>query len=289
MQQRLAVLVTGASSGLGRAIVQRLATSPGLEVIATVRKAADGTSLRQEIPQVTVLRLDVAIPEQVAEAARELGERLKGRGLFALVNNAGICVPGPVEHVPLDEWRKQFEVNVFGQIALTQAMLPLLRSFAERHATRGARIVMMSSILGRVGQPMLTPYTSSKAALESISDGLRLELEQQHIHVSLVEPGAIQSEIWRKSQDEVGAIPREHPMHAHYGVLLDAASKAAEDAAQHAIPASAVADVVEHCLHAPTPPTRVLVGRDAKVGALAKRFLPDRWFDRQLKKMLKVP
>jgi NAD(P)-dependent dehydrogenase (short-subunit alcohol dehydrogenase family) len=288
MKQRRAVLVTGASSGLGRAIAKRLARSGELEVIATVRKEADGESLQKEAPELDVLQLDVTNAEQIAEAATELGGHLRDRGLFALVNNAGVAVVGPVEHVALDDWRRQFEVNLFGQIAMTQAMLPLLRNFASRHTARGARIVMMSSIAGRVGQPMLTPYTASKAALESVSDGLRIELDPQNIRVSLVEPGAIQSEIWRKSQTDVEAISDAHPLRVHYGPLFDAVAHFATEAARDAIPATEVARVVEQCLTATRPPIRVLVGRDAKFGALAKRFLPDRLFDRQLKKMLRV-
>lgn len=288
MKQRRAVLVTGASSGLGRAIAKRLSRSPELEVIATVRKEADGDSLQAEVPELDVLQLDVTNAEQIAEAAKELGEHLRDRGLFALVNNAGVAVVGPVEHVAMDDWRRQFEVNLFGQIAVTQAMLPLLRNFASRHVARGSRIVMISSIAGRVGQPMLTPYTASKAALESVSDGLRIELGKQNIRVSLVEPGAIQSEIWRKSQSDVEAISDAHPLRVHYGELFDAVAKAAEEAARDAIPASEVARAVEKCLTETRPPTRILVGRDAKIGAMAKRFLPDRMFDRVLKRMLKV-
>ncbi|MFT3785187.1 MAG: SDR family oxidoreductase [Tepidisphaeraceae bacterium] len=289
MKPKHAVLVTGASTGLGRAIVKHLSKRIDLEVIATVRKEADGDSLQKEIPELDVLQLDVTNPEQIAEAAKELGAHLVDRGLFGLVNNAGIAVFGSVEHVTLDDWRRQFEVNFFGQIALTQVLLPLLRTFSAKHARRTARIVNMSSIAGRVGQPMLTPYTASKAALESMSDGLRIELRRQGIDVSLIEPGAIQSEIWRKSEADVEQIPASHPMRARYGEEFDAVVRAALDAASGAIPAVEVARAVERCLDQNRrPPTRLLVGRDAKLAAFAKRFMSDRFFDRQLIKMLKL-
>jgi NAD(P)-dependent dehydrogenase (short-subunit alcohol dehydrogenase family) len=180
----------------------------------------------------------------------------------------------------VDEWRRQFEVNFFGHIAVTQAMLPLLRVFASAKAgPLPARIVMMSSIAGRIGQPILGPYCSSKSALEAMSDALRLELHRQGIGVSLVEPGAIKSDIWRKGQEEAAAKDLGDPMAAPYRELVRGITLAAARAESAAIPSAAVARVVERCLTAGRPPIRVLVGRDAKLAAAAKAVVPLRFID----------
>src|SRR3954471_419193 len=177
------VLVTGASSGIGRATALELARR-GATVLAGVRDPADGEALG---PSVIPLRLDVTDAGHVAAA----GEEAARRGLDALVNNAGIAVTGPLEYLPLDELRRQLEVNAVAQLAVTQACLPALR------ASRG-RIVNMSSISGRMALPLYGPYAASKYALEALSDSLRLELRGTGVDVVLIEPGAIRTPIWER-------------------------------------------------------------------------------------------
>jgi len=273
------VLITGASTGIGRACALHLARI-GFAVLAGVRKPADGESLERDAGGgVTGIRIDVADLASIAAAAERVRGIVGDDGLCGLVNNAGIVVAGPVEFVSLEDWRRQFEVNFFGQIAVTQAMLPLLRQHVATHGPGAARIVMMSSIAGKVGQPIVSPYSSSKFSLESMSDGLRIELKPQGIHVCLIEPGAIDTPIWGKGAAHEQGVSPDTSARVLYGAMIDGIMERARHAAETAIPAQRVADAVAACLTRPTPRIRTLVGRDAKMAALARRWLPDRWFD----------
>jgi NAD(P)-dependent dehydrogenase (short-subunit alcohol dehydrogenase family) len=274
------VLITGCSSGIGRACAFYLAAR-GYSVLAGVRKASDAAQFESR-EAIRGIVLDVTNSQQITAAAQTVHEVAGEDGLAGLVNNAGIGVVGPVEFVPLEEWRRQMEVNLLGQIALTQAMLPMLRQHAEQHGT--ARIVMIGSIAGRIGQPMMGPYCASKRALAALCDVLRLELRPQGIQTSLIEPGAIQSEIWQKGQEAAANVdPSARKL---YGTLIDGIARAANQAAAGAIPAQRVARVVERCLTRRRAPTRTLVGKDAKVGAILKAWLPDRWFDALISRMV---
>jgi NAD(P)-dependent dehydrogenase (short-subunit alcohol dehydrogenase family) len=242
---RPAVLITGASTGLGRACAIHVVRE-GWLVFAGVRSERDARAVESDARQdagakgeLVPVMLDVTSAQHIAGAD----------GLRGLVNNAGVGVFGPVEFVSIDDWRRQFEINFFGQIAVTQAMLPLLRTAAAgagpRAASAGtARIVLMSSIAGLVGQPILGPYSASKRALESLGDTLRLELASQRIEVSLVEPGAIRSEIWRKGQEAAQPVPQDTPMGRLYGRAVESVRAKAAIAERDAIPAERVAKVV---------------------------------------------
>jgi NAD(P)-dependent dehydrogenase (short-subunit alcohol dehydrogenase family) len=184
MSSRPAVVVTGASSGMGNAIALHLAER-GFTVFAAVRKQRDAQALAGSAGVVPIL-VDVTDERAIREAAATVGAAVGNAGLFALVNNAGIAVTAPIELVPLDELRRQFEVNVFGQVAVTQAFLPLLR------AARG-RIVNIGSVGAKFALPFASPLNASKAAFELISDALRIELRPWGIHVVLVSPGSIRT------------------------------------------------------------------------------------------------
>lgn len=297
------VLITGASTGIGRCCALRLAAR-GFCVWAGVRRDSDGAALESEHQSkrtgheagqdsargsLRAVRLDVTDTSSIAAARTLIADATgssadHGPGLFALINNAGIGVAGPVEFVLLDDWRRQFEVNVIGQIAMTQAFLPLLRRHVAAlggpvAAPSGARILMISSIAGLVSQPVLAPYCASKFALEAISDSLRIELASQGIRTSLIEPGAVQSEIWRKGKEEVERIDPNHPGLAIYGEMVAAVSKLALKAGEHAIPTIRAAQVIERCLNARRPRARYLVGPDAKAGAFFKQIIPTRLWD----------
>ncbi len=287
---RPAVLITGASTGLGRACAMRLVRD-GWLVFAGVRSERDARAVESDARQdasspgeLVPVMLDVTNPQHIADAAATIKSRVGAAGLRGLVNNAGVGVFGPVEFVTIDQWRRQFEVNLFGQIAVTQAMLPMLRAAAadpgkSRTRASTARIVLMSSIAGLVGQPILSPYSASKRALESLGDSLRLELASQRIEVSLIEPGAIRSEIWRKGQESSQPIATDTPMGRLYGRAVENVRAAAARAERDAIPAERVAKVVHKCLTARRAPTRVLVGRDATLAAIVKHVLPTRLWD----------
>jgi short-subunit dehydrogenase len=195
--------------------------------------------------------------------------------LSGLVNNAGIAVSGPVEYLPIEEVRKQLEVNFIGQVAVTQAFLPLLRR------SRG-RVVNIGSVGGEVALPFLSPYAASKHAMEGFSDSLRREVERLGVHVSVVRPGAIQSSIWERGNAAADEVLASVPPEALevYGDAVRGARAAANKRAQQAIPAQEVADVVEHALTSDKPKTRYVVGRTGKAMVKLERWLPDRVFDR---------
>jgi NAD(P)-dependent dehydrogenase (short-subunit alcohol dehydrogenase family) len=279
-QQRGAVVVTGASSGIGEACARRLA-GLGFEVFAGVRKDEDGERLRQQIAGVTPLRIDVTDAHSIKAAAATVNEATGGR-LAGLVNNAGIAVPAPIEHQPIDDFRHQIEVNLIGQVAVTQAFLPQLR------AARG-RIVNVSSIGGKVAVPLLGAYAASKFALEGLSDTLRRELRPWRIEVSVIEPGTIATPIWDKGIASGEELQGTMPPAAQrdYGELIATVRTASEQGARTGLPPDAVAKDVAHALTAKKPRTRYLVGREAKSRGTAARYLPDRFLDRAIARVMR--
>lgn len=267
------VLITGASTGIGLYLAERLA-GEGWRVFAGCRQAQDATRLQSlHATGVIPVMLDVTRDESIAAGRAALQATVGEHGLDALINNAGVAVAGPVEAVPLEEWRRQFDVNVLGVIAITQAMLPLVR------IARG-RIVMMSSISGLLAYPMLGPYSASKHALEALSDSLRLELAPEGIGVTLIEPGQIRTPIWEKS---IGEVVRreaawEPALRQRYGALAASVSREARRSSAAAPDAGIVWQAVSRTLNAARPPPRILVGAGAKFGWLLSR-LPCRWRD----------
>lgn len=245
----------------------------------------DGDALKARASaRLQPILLDVTDGASIEQARQAVAGLVGPRGLAGLVNNAGIAVAGPLEAVPIADLRRQFEVNVIGQVAVTQAFLPLLRQ------GRG-RIVNMGSIAGRAAMPVMGPYSASKFALEALTDALRLEVQQWGIQVSIVEPGAIATPIWTKSgakAEELEATTTEDMKALYAGVIAGVRVRVAEAAAR-AIPPEAVAQAVEHALTAARPKTRYLVGRDAKVRALMIKLLPDRWSDRLMTRILNLP
>jgi NAD(P)-dependent dehydrogenase (short-subunit alcohol dehydrogenase family) len=262
-------LVTGASTGIGRACVTHL-TGLGFEVLAGVRSESDAP------PASEAVRLDVTSADDIDAAARRVGPRLD-----ALVNNAGIAVNGPIEVLPVEEWRRQLEVNVIGQVAVTRALLPALLS------ARG-RIVNISSISGRFALPMVAPYAASKFALEAVSDCLRREVGPLGVRVACVEPGAIATPVWGKSRAEGERLVAEMPADARrrYDGLINAVRREAARMEREGLPPAAVAEVVGHALTARRPRTRYVVGREARMRAVAARLLPDRALDALVRRAL---
>lgn len=278
-----AVVVTGASTGIGRACALRMAEK-GFDVFAGVRKPEDGESLRAEGGErITPLILDVTDKDTIAAAAATVREAVGDRGLAGLVNNAGVSVAGPVEFVPLDALRWQFEVNLIGQVAVTQAFLPLIRQ-----AT--GRIVNVTSVGGRVAHAFLSPYSGSKYALEAVSDALRRELHEWGIHTAAVEPGSIRTEIWRKGEEGADTTMGQLGPEGRklYGPAMERLREFAAKLGERGDPPEAVADVVEHALTARRPKTRYVVGREAKIQVALKALLPDRGFDAIERRMLRL-
>lgn len=277
------VLITGASTGIGAACAIGCAER-GMIVFAGVRdlKACDALQARAG-DAIIPLELEVTDVDSIKRAAEVVARRVGDAGLYGLVNNAGIAIGSPLELIPIAQLRRQLEINVIGQIAVTQAMLPLLRR------ARG-RIVNMGSIAGRGTIPMMGPYSASKHALEALTDALRLELYPWGIEVSIIEPGAIATPIWDKSLRI--SLDVEAEMSAEgkklYGAAAQRIREAVGHAAARAIPADAVGKAVLHALTAKQPKTRYLVGRDAKLRAVMLRWLPDRLQDWILKQVLNL-
>ena len=281
------VLVTGSSTGIGKACALHLAQT-GFSVIAAVRRPTDGEQLQSLSKNLRPIQLDIASSESIVAATKQIAEITGDSGLTGLVNNAGIGVLGPVEFVTPEDWRRQFEVNVVGHVAITQNMLPLLRRHVARQGRNSARIVFIGSIAGRVTIPTLGPYSASKHAIAAVAAALRMELREQGILVSLLEPGAIQSEIWRKGDDFASSIPADAPARQLYGKVIEAVIRTSQASAADAIPADRVARLVHHCMISSNPPRRKVVGRDAIFAAILRRMVPEKWFDKILYSILKV-
>src|ERR1700741_2031919 len=194
------VVVTGASTGIGWASA-KLLLDKGFRVFGSVRKEADAERLRGEFgANFTPLLFDITDEAAVLAAAREVRASLNGETLAGLVNNAGIAVPGPVLGFCADQFRRQMDVNVIGPIIATQAFGPLLGSDPSLKGPKG-RIVMISSVAGKNGNPLTSAYSASKPALEGLSESLRRELMLFGIDVVIVAPGAVRTPIWSKAEE----------------------------------------------------------------------------------------
>lgn len=266
------VLITGASRGIGRAIAERLAGS-GWDVYAGVRRAEDAPA------GVTPVILDVTDAEQVGALDSKLPT-----GLDAVVNNAGIVVDGPLEAIALDDLRRQLEVNVTGQLAVTQAVLPRLRD------SRG-RIVFISSMSGRIATPWTGAYNASKFALEGMADALRIELRPWRIKVSLVEPAATDTAMWQDALTQLeattSAMSDEH--RRLYAAHIKGMTRATKVIQKQAVPAEHVVRAVERALNDRRPKARYPVGAPAKLQAAMNAMTPTSLMDASLATMTGVP
>jgi NAD(P)-dependent dehydrogenase (short-subunit alcohol dehydrogenase family) len=269
------VLVTGASTGIGEATVLHL-RELGFEPIAAVRKDEDAKRLEGQ--GVRTARIDVTDADQIAAAREALGDE----PLAGLVNNAGIAVAAPLEFIPIDKLRQQLEINLIGQVAVTQAFLPALRR------ARG-RIVNVSSIGGRVALPLVSAYNASKFGLEGLSDSLRRELRGQGVDVIVIEPGGVKTPIWNKGQRLADEMLEDVPPEAErlYGRMIETVrAETAKIEQERGMEPCEVAETIGTALTASRPRTRYLVGRDAKSRAWMAKLLPDRVMDRLIGRAL---
>jgi len=277
------ILITGASTGIGEACTLHFA-GLGWQVFAGVRRDQDGDRLKASADGLVLpVEMDVTDLASVERGVKAIGAELNGAGLTALVNNAGIAVGGPVEYVPLEEWRRQLEVNVIGQIAVTQAVLPMLR----RSGARG-RIVFMGSIGGRMASPLIAPYSASKHAIEAIGEAMRHELASTGIRTVVIEPGAVRTPIWDKGQSAADDIEASMPPEAleRYGSAVSDLRRAMTFQARTGVGPEVVARVVEKAVTSSRPRPRYLVGRDAKMMATVARLLPDGVRDATMRRVM---
>ena len=277
-------VVTGASSGIGHATARHL-DSLGFTVLAGVRSDEAAQRLAAEgSERLRPLIVDVTDAKSIATAAEEVREATAASVLSALVNNAGVAVSAPLELVPIDQLRHQLEVNVIGQVAVTQALLPMLRE------ARG-RIVNVSSIGGRIALPLAGPYAASKFALEAITDSLRRELHHLGVDVIAIEPGGVKTPIWGKGTKSADAMladvdPEVESLYADLTKALRAEAHRIDT--ETGIEPMEVAEAIGRALTASRPRTRYLVGRDAKLRDKVARVLPDRAFDALIARTLKA-
>jgi len=264
------IVVTGASTGIGRASSLRLAQR-GYSVLAGIRNAAVLEAIRKDSPaNLHPIWLDVTRPESIADAKAAVG----AAPLAGLINNAGVAMMGPVELVAIDEWREQFEVNVIGLVRVTQAFLPALR------LAKG-RVVNIGSIAGRSPLPGSGPYDASKFAIEAITDSLRMELRASGVSVSLIEPGAVATPLWQKALANAKSLrSRAEPnTYERYARLMANLEREAMQSLRKAMPVERIARVVERAMTARRPKARYVIGADARMW-LSLNLLPDRLRDR---------
>lgn len=258
--------MTGASTGIGFDASREL-VAHGFHVFGTVRREEDAAAL--ERMGVTPLLLDVTDQASIRAARDQVSRLLGAASLAGLVNNAGISGGGPIELLELDEFRRMFEVNVLGTIAVTQLFLPLLKQ------ARG-RIVNISSVSGQIAPPFMAPYAASKFALEAISDCMRRELAAFGVDVIVIQPGIIHTPIWKKGAEQDMSRFEDTPYHR----VLERMRENAASVAQHALPPSQVSRAILHALTARRPAPRIPVVRNRWLHRL-RCWVPDRVRDRR--------
>ena len=278
------IVITGCSSGFGRVTALHLARN-GWRVFATVRSEADQASLLVEAmaqglhERLTPVLCDITDEAHVQGLARTVSEATSR--LDALLNNAGTAYPAPVELLSLDDLRAQFEVNVVAQVAVTQALLPLLK------AARGM-IINVSSQGGRVAFPLLGPYHASKFALEAMSDSMRVELAPFGVRVVVVEPGSSPTAIWETSlQRALQGLTRRGVDASAYQLLIDSVRRGFVSLAKNGFPPQKFADLVLKILNTPHPRARYALPLRARLTMAARRFMPDEMWDRIVRQVLK--
>lgn len=269
--QGLAV-VTGASTGIGAATARELARR-GFHVLAGVRRDRDADAIRG--PGVEPMIVDITDADQIHALADRVRCESQDRELRALVNNAGVGVNVPVEAFGVAEWRRLFEVNLFGHVAVTQALLPAL-------IDGGGRVVNISSVGGKVAMATYGPYAATKFALEAVSDSLRRELAPTGVRVVVVEPGAVRTEMLGRAGATANELASAMTLECRqrYGGLMRAVAAQAESSAKTGLSADAAAAVIATAITARRPRTRYTVGRDAALITRSARLLPDRILDR---------
>ena len=273
------ILITGVSTGIGYATAKYF-LDKGYFVFGSVRKKIDAEKLQQQFSNnFKPLLFDVTDDKAIANAVLEVQHIIGDNGLAGLVNNAGIAVSGPMQHVPIEKIEHQLNVNVLGVIRVTQAFLPLLGA-VENYSHSPGRIIQISSVSGTISAPFMGPYSASKYALEAISDALRRELSIFGIKVVVIQPGPIQSEIWDKINDEP-----EYP-ETYYAPILKKRKKLVQKSGEQAIPAIAVAEKIWSGMELKNPKTRYLVDKAAWKMKIYQK-LPDKIMDNAVTKPFK--
>ena len=269
------IVVTGVSTGIGWGVT-KVSIQNGLRVFGSVRKTQDAERLKAEFGEAFIpLIFDVTDEKNVHAAAKQVREGLNGETLFGLVNNAGIAVPAPLMHQPIDDFRRQMEVNLIGQLIVTQAFLPLLGADRSLKGKPG-RIINISSSSGKRGSPFVGAYVASKYALEGLSESLRMELMLYGIDVIIVGPGVIITPIWDKGEKEDISLYKD----TEYGRFTERFKKYMLQHGKKGYPPEKVGEVVLHALTTPRPRVRYAVVPNALTSWIIPMLLPARWTDK---------
>jgi NAD(P)-dependent dehydrogenase (short-subunit alcohol dehydrogenase family) len=272
---RKAVVVTGVSSGIGYATAREL-IDHGYQLFGSVRKQEDADRLAAEWGEAfTPLLFDVTDEAAIETAADQVEEYIGEGNLAGLVNNAGIAVAGPLMYVTIDEIRRQFEANVFGVTAVTQAFLPLLGAWKEAPRPRG-RIINISSVSGHTAYPFMGPYAASKSAMEAMSNSLRRELLLYDIDVILIVPGTVKTPIW----DKADQIDVEQYADTDYIDILKRMQQTVTEVGRQGMPVEKVSRTVRLALETPRPKVRYVLANSWLYGWMLPRWMPARWLDR---------
>ncbi len=269
------VVVTGVSTGIGWGILKVLIQA-GFRVFGSVRRALDAERLTKEFGEAFIpLLFDITDESDVRAAAQQVCEQLNGETLFGLVNNAGIAVPAPLMHQPIEDFRKQMEVNLIGQIIVTQAFLPQL---GTDHSLKGkpGRVINMSSVSGTGGYPFLGAYAASKFALEGFSESLRRELMLYGIDVIIIGPGSVATPIWDKAEKLDISIYGD----TEYAEAIRRIYKYMIEDGRKGYPPEKVGEVALHALTTPKPRVRYAVVPGNFIRRFIQRLLPKRVIDR---------
>lgn len=284
MTEQQTAVVTGASTGIGRAITQSL-IDQGWHVFGSVRKEADAASLQNALGErFTPLIFDVTDNDAIVRAAETVRERLNGRTLNGLVNNAGIAVAGPLRYIDLEEIKFQFDVNIYGVLRVTQAFLSMLGADKTYQGAPG-RIINMSSIAGKIASPIMGPYSMSKHALEALSDSLRRELLMHGIDVVVIGPGAVKTPIWDKADD----IDAEKYKDTEYYEALIGMREKYKAVGQDGLAPEDVGIIARDILTGKSQKTRYVAVRNKLLGWTLPRLMPKRIVDKIIAKRFGFP
>jgi NAD(P)-dependent dehydrogenase (short-subunit alcohol dehydrogenase family) len=277
-----AILITGVSTGIGNAAARAL-VERGYQVFGSVRRQEDAERLQEELgDHFTPLLFDVTDSAAITAAVKQVAEATGSEGLYALVNNAGIVIPGPLKYMPLEDFRAHFDVNLFGLMDVTQQFLPLLGA-AENSPYPPGRIINISSTSGRVAYPFMGAYAATKHALEGFSDSLRRELMLYGVDVIVIQPGTTNTPIVHKFADQIRRYEE-----TDYGRMFAMLEEQMADREKSGLPVSKVVEAIVTAVESPRPKARYAVPRKWLGSWILPRLLPDRWLDRVVDSRLDI-
>ena len=276
------ILITGVSTGIGRSCAKIL-SSNNYKVFGTVRTEKDAEILKKELGKLFIpIIMDVTNEESIYKAKSAIEQQISNKKLDVLINNAGIALGGPIKYIDTDMFRKQFEVNLFGVVSVTNAFLKLLGG-TEKNGHKG-KIIMISSISGKRSYPFVSPYVASKHALEGLTDCIRKELMLYGIDVILIEPGPVKTAIWDKAPS-----PNDNPFSkTEYDSILKKFYKMVIEQGKLGIEANVVSKKIKKIIEMKKPKTRYVITGKKLINYTLPSILPDRLFDKLTAKMLGI-